>query len=165
AGVRYQEFAALAEPVAVEPASERLAEASGHAHGWIDALEADGAEVVLRYRHPHWGRYAAVTRQPVDAGVMTFVGTLLDRTTLAAVVTDAAGPARAPSPLTERPSTVTVHSLTGARGRVWVAHNWSPQARTVGVTRAVASVVDDATHDAGAAVELGAWDVRVWREA
>ena len=96
---------------------------------------------------------------------MTVVGTLLDRATLSDVVRDAAGPASAVSPLASRPRSVTAHSLTGDRGRVWVVHNWSPEPRTVRMARCVASVIDDAVHDAEAEVALAPWDVRVWREA
>ncbi len=169
AGVRYREFAALAEPVAVETASGASsgepAAASGHAHGWMDALEADGAEVLLRFRHPHYGRWAAVTRRAAGEGAITVVGTLLDRSLLAAVMTDAAGPASIVSPLAARPSTVTAHSLVGGRGRVWVVHNWSGSPCTVRLRRAVASVVDDTAHGEDADVELAPWDVRIWSEA
>ncbi|MDT0143349.1 beta-galactosidase [Microbacterium sp. PRC9] len=159
AGVGYREFAALAAPVDVV----RDGEIVGSAHGWVDGLEPDGAEVVLGYRHELFGRWAAVTRRDVGAGSITVVGSLLDRATLAEVIGDVAG-----SPdgiLAARPSSVTAHSLTGERGRVWVIHNWSPEPRAVVLGRAAASVLDDAVFAAGAEVTLAPWDVRVWREA
>ncbi|MDQ7879174.1 Beta-galactosidase C-terminal domain [Microbacterium sp. QXD-8] len=66
--------------------------------------------------------------------------------------------------LAARPASVTAHSLTGGRGRVWVVHNWSPQTRTVRIAADAASVLDDAVHRAGTEVALAPWDVRVWRE-
>ncbi|MDR7113103.1 beta-galactosidase [Microbacterium trichothecenolyticum] len=159
AGVGYREFAALAAPVDVV----RDGEIVGSAHGWVDGLEPDGAEVVLGYRHELFGRWAAVTRRDVGAGSITVVGSLLDRATLAEVIGDVAG-----SPdgiLAARPSSVTAHSLTGERGRVWVVHNWSSEPRAVVLGRAAASVLDDAVFAAGAEVTLAPWDVRVWREA
>ena len=176
AGVAYREFAALAEPVdvvrggavgesargldGVEPDGVMV----GRASGWIDGLEPEGAEVVLGYRHQLFGRWAAVTRRDVGAGSITVVGTLLDRETLAAVVSDAAGPPSVAGPLRERPSSVTAHSVAGPRGRVWVVHNWSPEPRTVVVARVAASVLDDTVFAAGTELELAPWDVRVWRE-
>lgn len=167
AGVGYREFGALAAPVAVERAgaASGASGALGQARGWVDALEPDGADVLLRYAHPHWGRYAAVTRRDVGEGTITVVGTLLDRALLAEVVRDAAGPASVTSPFAERPAAVTAHSLTGERGRVWVVHNWSPEASIVRLARDAASLVDDARHRAGADVALAPWDVRIWREA
>jgi beta-galactosidase len=173
AGIGYREFAALAEPIEVE----RDGEVVGTAHGWVDGLEPDGADVVLGYRHPLFGRWAAVTRREVGLGTITTVGTLLDRATLAFVMTDAAahGSGRdadrmsanpgAPAILAARPASVTAHSLLGAQGRVWVVHNWSPQGRTIRIAADAASVLDGAVHRAGTEVELAPWDVRVWREA
>lgn len=168
-GVAYREFAALASPVEVV----REGEVVGAAWGWIDGLEPEGADVVLGYRHPLFGRWAAVTRRDVGSGSITVVGTLLDRATLATVVADAAArplgadgavPASVRGPLVDRASTVTAHSLVGERGRVWVVHNWSPEPRTVEVAFGVASILDDQVHDAGAQLTLAPWDVRVWRE-
>ena len=142
----------------------RGGETVGTAHGWVDALEPTGADVVLEYGHELFGRWAAVTHRRVGEGAITVVGTLLDRATLSEVLRDAAGPTSIVSPLASRPGSVTAHSLTGDRGRVWVVHNWSPEPRTVRLARGVASVIDDAVHDADAAVALAPWDVRVWRE-
>lgn len=159
AGVGYREFAALAAPVeVVSPSGEVV----GSAHGWIDGLEAADAETLLGYRHELFGRWAAVTQHAVGGGEITVIGSILDRTTLASVIASVAGPAS--GPLVARPGSVTAHSLSGPQGRVWVVHNWSPEARTVQVGRDVASLIDDARHDVGADIVLGAWDVRVWRE-
>nr|WP_277348830.1 beta-galactosidase trimerization domain-containing protein [Microbacterium sp. CFH 90308] len=165
AGVASREYAALAAPVAVVAPDGPLVGAAGQANGWADALEAGDAEVLLRYDHPLFGRWAAATRSLVGDGTITFVGTLLDRSLLRAVVTDAAGPAATQSPIAERQLQVTAHSLAGPHGRAWVVHNWSPEGRAVTLAKAVASVVDDTTHGAGTVVELAPWDVRIWREA
>lgn len=161
AGVTYQEFAAPPIPVPLE----RDGAVVGEAHGWIDALEPGAATVVLGYRHPHYGRWAAVTRNAVGAGEITVVGTLPDRASLARVIADAAAIEPSSSGLViDRPSSVTVHSLAGARGRIWVLHNWSGEPREIRLARAVASVIVGATHKEGDVVALAAWDVRVWRE-
>lgn len=160
AGVAYREFAAPESPVPIE----RDGAVIGEARGWIDALEVRDATVVVGYRHPHYGRWAAVTRRAVGAGEITVVGTLLDRDSLASVVADTAAGPRSSALIADRPRSVTVHSLSGARGTVWVVHNWSSAPRVIRPTRAVASAIDGSAHDADAPVELGAWDVRVWRE-
>lgn len=159
AGVRYREFAALAAPLEVV----RGGEVVGSAHAWIDGLETTDAEPLLAYRHELFGRWAAATHRSVGSGSITVVGTLLDRQTLADLVSDIAGPVD--RILAARPSSVTAHSLASPRGRVWVVHNWSPTPSTVGLALAAASVIDGTTHEAGSTVELGPWDVRVWREA
>ncbi|WP_460798839.1 beta-galactosidase [Microbacterium sp. GXF0217] len=167
AGVRYQEFAALAAPVAIEAEAAQLGAVSGQAHGWMDALEASTTEgeVLLRYGHPHFGRWAAAVRRAIGDGTITVIGTLLDRGTLKAVIQDvAASASRVASPLVHRPDTVTAHSLMGERARVWVVHNWSSEDRTVRIARDLSSVLDDGAHRIGEDVVLRGWDVRVWRE-
>ncbi|WP_350350096.1 beta-galactosidase [Microbacterium sp. A8/3-1] len=161
AGVAYREFAAPPTPVPIE----RDGAVVGEARGWIDALEPDQADVLLGYRHPHYGRWAAVTRRSVGEGTITVVGTLPDRSSLAGVIAEAAPPPRSSGMFGDRPRSVTAHSLTGVRGRVWVLHNWSGRAQTIRPERAVSSVLDGAAHDAGALVELDPWDVRVWCES
>ena len=62
AGAGYQEYSDLQAPVACEPTSEsdlRLSDGAA-ATAWIDGLEVEGARVLARYRHPHFGRWAAV---------------------------------------------------------------------------------------------------------
>jgi beta-galactosidase len=159
AGVAYREFAAPPEPVPLE----RDGAVVGEARGWIDALEPTEATVVVGYGHPHYGRWAAVTRRAVGAGEITVVGTLPDRATLASVIAGDSGVEA--GLVVDRPRPVTVHSLTGARGRVWVVHNWSGEPREIRLSRGVASVIDGAAHAAGEPIMLAAWDVRVWREA
>ncbi|KJQ53443.1 beta-galactosidase [Microbacterium sp. SA39] len=162
AGVTYQEFAAPPIPVPLE----RDGLVVGAAHGWIDALEPGEATAVVGYRHPHYGRWAAVTRNAVGAGEITIVGTLPDRASLVRVIADAAAvDPSASGVVVDRPSSVTVHSLTGARGRIWVLHNWSGEPREIRLARAVASGINSTAHEAGDVVALAAWDVRVWREA
>ncbi|HBS73410.1 MAG TPA: hypothetical protein DEB55_03370, partial [Microbacterium sp.] len=159
AGVHYQEFSALAEPVSVE-----MDGVEGEALGWMDALISDHAEVIARYRHPHFGRWPAVTRSRVGNGSVTVVGTILDRDTMRRVIAAAAGRSPIDSLLDQTPREVTAHSLTTPHGRVWVVHNWSPEVVAVTPVRAVSSVIDEASLPAGVTVSLHPWDVRVWRD-
>ncbi len=97
-----------------------------------------------RYRHPLFGRWAAVTRREVGLGTITTVGIALDRATLAFVMTDAAahgllGAMRTrclrtwrPPPFCGAPGLGHRALLLGAQGRVWVVHNWSPRAARSG---------------------------------
>ncbi len=160
AGVAYREFAAPPQPVPLE----RDGAVVGEGRGWIDALEPGEAEVLLGYRHPLYGRWAAVTRRAVGEGEITVVGTLPDRDSAARVIADVSGPPRSLALLGDRPRGVTVHSLIGPRGRVWVVHNWSPNLTEIELASSVASVVDEAVLEKGSVVGLAAWDVRVWRE-
>ncbi len=163
-GLRYAEFASLAGPVAVVDGSSVVDELSGVATGWVDGYEAESADVLARYDHPYFGRFAAVTRHAVADGVAYAVGTVPDRALAAAIIAAACPEPVVPSPLAERPAPVTVHSLSGPRGRLWVLHNWSPQPCTLRPARAVIDVLGAGTPLLGSRVEVPAWGVALWGE-
>ena len=73
AGTWYDEVASLPSPVPVEGPLD------GSATGFAEGLDASGAEVLARYRHPHLGRWAAVTTRAAGAGRITVVGTVPDQ--------------------------------------------------------------------------------------
>lgn len=160
AGVRYQEFAAVPGRVEVDLGGARYG-----ASGWIDQLEPVGAEVVATYRHPHYGRWAAATRRDVGAGSITVVGTVPDRAFLGRLLSEVAGAPAPALPVAHRPASVTAHSLAGPLGRVWVVHNWSPDAVEVEAARPLDDVVAGGRIAAGETSELGPWGVVVWAEA
>lgn len=158
-GLRYREFAAPARDVPISTSG-----GAGAARGWIDCYEPEGADVLAGYAHPHFGQWAAATRNVFGAGVAYGVGTLADRTTMRRILQEVLPhPSRA-LPITIRPESLTVHSLRSPRGRVWVLHNWSPDEVAVTATRAFAAVADGGVVDADSAVILGPWCVAVWAE-
>jgi beta-galactosidase len=165
AGVSYQEFANLDTPVPVWSDGTAFSTA-GRATRWADGLRAEGADVVATYDHPHHGRFAAITTAQAGAGRVTVVGTVPDRT-LARDLLDWLVPADGDPWRGLRAGAVTVTSATtGAGARLRVVHNWSWEPTSCTVPVAVRDALgDDALAlDAGEALALGPWDVRVLLE-
>ncbi|MNC29611.1 Beta-galactosidase bgaB [compost metagenome] len=46
---------------------------------WMELITPTTAEVLLRYDHPHWGEYAAVTRNRYGQGSATYIGCMTSR--------------------------------------------------------------------------------------
>ncbi|SDM64488.1 beta-galactosidase [Paenibacillus jilunlii] len=46
---------------------------------WMELITPTTAEVLLRYDHPHWGEYAAVTRNRYGQGSATYIGCMTGR--------------------------------------------------------------------------------------
>ena len=92
AGVRYQEFSNLGDPVPVIAESDgiSLSDAAA-ATDWVDGLISDGAKVILGYDHPHFGQFPAVVTTDHGRGRITTVGTL-PNPALAADLDPMAGP-------------------------------------------------------------------------
>jgi beta-galactosidase len=158
-GASYAEFASLRDDVPIDGFG------GGVAQGWIDSYEPDVADVLARYAHPHYGAWAVVTRNAFGAGTAFAVGTLPDRRLMARIVAEASS-TRVASPVRDRPASVTAHSLSGPSGRVWVIHNWSPDAVEVTTAKDVVDVLaGEAPLPAGSAQLLAPWGVAVWGEA
>ncbi|MBL0885210.1 beta-galactosidase [Myceligenerans indicum] len=162
AGVSYEEYSNLEDPVPVT-GSPRLPAADG-ASGryWVEGLRpADGTTTLAGYDHPRFGDFAAVTTHAHGAGQVTTVGCVPDRELARAVIHFAAGPAGAD---TDKPSElpVTISSGTVPDGRrLRFLFNWSWEATT---TTLPDDVVEPATRDhfpAGKELTLEPWGCRV----
>jgi beta-galactosidase len=163
-GASYQEYANLVAPLPVRAAggSTLAVPAGAAAEAWADGLELEGAEPLVGYDHPHFGRFPAVCTNAYGAGRVTYVGTLpsagLGRA-LARWIADTAGLA---PPWPGLPEAVRV---TGARtragGRLWFAGNWSWRPATITVPIAVRDLHDGTEIPAGGQVSLGGWDVHL----
>ena len=160
AGVRFQEFSNLREPVPVHATGDGLrVSPDSHATRWVDLLESDGAEVLLGYDHPHFGRHPAVTTAVHGDGRITTVGTVPDpglaRDLAAWLVPD-------PHPEWGAvPPPVTVSTATTRDGRrLHVVHNWGWEPQQVAAP-AGARDAREPGRDLGAGLALGPWDVQV----
>jgi beta-galactosidase len=135
----------------------------GAATGFAEGLVASGAQVLASYRHPHLGRWAAVTTKAAGAGRITVVGTVPDQDLAAGLVRWLAP--RGVDGWTTGDS-VTVSTCTGTAGtRLHVLHNWSWEEATASPSSTLTDVLSGGSHTPGAPVTLGPWDVRLFRDA
>jgi beta-galactosidase len=161
AGVWYDEFSNLAEPIPVagEPDTLHLP-ADAAATRWIDGLQPEGAVVLATYQHPHFGRWPAVTTHVHGRGRITHVGTVPNQSFARALLRWAA--TGQTIPWTDLPGTVTCTSATTADGRrVRFLHNWSWDRAAVTLPADCRDALTGKPLPAGHEIELTAWDVRV----
>jgi beta-galactosidase len=126
---------------------------------WIDGLINDGAELIIGYDHPHFGRFPTMVSNEHGEGRITTVGTV-PNPALAADLLRWLIPIQ--DPLVEAlPESVTVHSATNADGeRIHVVHNWSWTPAEVTVSRNVMDILADSDGPIRD-LQLGSWDVRI----
>jgi beta-galactosidase len=163
AGVHYQEFSNLSEPVPVvaETDAVTLSEQAA-ATDWADGLISDHAKTVVGYHHPHFGRFPAVVTSEHGRGRITTVGTV-PNPALAADLIRWLRPRRG-SAWGTLPESVTVHSATNADGeRIHVLHNWSWDPVRLQLPTEMTNVLAD-EEGRLTELELGPWDVRVLAE-
>ncbi len=164
-GASYQEYANLAVPLGLTATDGLALPAQARATAWADGLEVEGASALASYDHPHFGRFAAVTTHRFGLGRVTYLGTLPNRELGRAVAELVLGQAGVRPPWTDLPASVRV---TGARAtggqRLWFVSNWSWDPVAVPVPADGAALLSGRGVRAGAALELGAWDVDIVTE-
>ncbi|MBA3529624.1 MAG: beta-galactosidase [Propionibacteriaceae bacterium] len=160
AGVRYQEFSNLNDPLPVHSTSDDLTISEGSAATrWVDCLISDGAKVLAEYHHPHFGRFPAVATTEHGQGRITTVGTVPNHGLAADLMRWLVPDARAR--WGALPGSVTVSSATSSDGRrLHVVHNWSWQPTRL-VTPTEMRDLLAPQSDAVSGLDLGPWDVRV----
>ncbi|NGO15325.1 beta-galactosidase [Streptomyces sp. HC44] len=163
AGVTYDEFSNLAGELPVRAAEGsplELPEDATATH-WADGLTVVDAEILAAYDHPHFGRWPALTTRRHGTGRITYVGTVPGRG-LARALAEWLAPS-AVSGWHDLPETVTATTGTSPEGhRVHVLHNWCWEPARVVAPVELSDVVNGSSTPAGTALELGAWDVRVF---
>ncbi|MET0297358.1 MAG: beta-galactosidase [Microbacterium sp.] len=157
AGVSYEEFSNLQHDVAVEG---DITTTDAAATRWADGLLPGDADVLVRYRHPRFSDFAAVTTNAHGEGRITVVGTVPSRALAADVFRWAA-----PEPLAAAFATVTSPAVTissGALpggGRAWFVFNWGWDEQAITLARPASDPVSGGSHTAGSQISLGAWSV------
>jgi beta-galactosidase len=163
AGVRYDEFSNLVQEVPVRPSSGGpldLPESATATH-WADGLTVTDADVLVTYDHPHFGRWPAVTTRCHGAGRVTTVGTVPGRELAQALAAWTAPDSR--SAWRDLPASVTATTGTSPDGRrVHIVHNWNWEPVSVPAPVDLSDTLTGTSHLAGTALDLGAWDVRVF---
>ncbi|KPH98760.1 Beta-galactosidase [Actinobacteria bacterium OK074] len=163
AGVSYDEFSNLVREVPVRAPSGGQLDLPGSATAthWADGLTVTDADVLVTYDHPHFGRWPAVTTRRHGAGRVTTVGTVPGRD-LARALAAWMAPG-SPGTWRDLPASVTATTGTSPDGRrVHIVHNWSWEPAGVPAPVDLSDVLTGTSQPAGAALELGAWDVRVF---
>jgi beta-galactosidase len=165
AGAWYDEFANLDAPVPVttDAAAGFPLRPGAAATDWVDGLSVTDADTLVGYEHPHLGRWPAVTTRANGSGRVTIVGTVPNQE-LARSLAEWLAPAPVAG-WADLPDSVTVTSSTAVDGsRISFVHNWSWTPQTVTTPTQLSDLVSGSAHGTGAAIELGAWDARVFSD-
>jgi beta-galactosidase len=164
AGVRYQEFSNLSDPLTVVAESDGFdLSPAAQAIDWSDGLISQGSKVILAYDHPHFGQFPAVVSTEHGQGRITTVGTL-PNPALAADLVRWLAPRAQDQTWDGLPASVTVYSATNSAGeRIHVVHNWSWAPVRLRLPHEMTDVLAEGANPMRD-LELGPWDVRVLAE-
>jgi beta-galactosidase len=161
AGVSYEEFSNLREPVLVRSTGELTLSDGAAGTLWADGLLPSDADTLARYEHPRFGEFAAVTTRTHGEGRITVVGTVPSAQFAADIVRWAAPATHADAIAADRALPVTVSSGTLPDGRkVWFVFNWSAEPQTFTPSADLSDAVTAEQLTAGSEISLPAWSTR-----
>lgn len=161
AGVSYDEFTNLTVPVPV------TGDLAGAAESLVEYLQPHEAQPIAYYQHPHLGRWPAATTTRHGRGRVSYLGCVPDLELAASLgrwLGEQAGLTHPWAIALE--DGLQVHGATNRAGeRLWFVHNFSGLPRAAAAPFDLADLLGGQAVPAGEPVELGPWDVRVFREA
>jgi len=165
AGFSYQEFSNLAYTVPLKPDRYGLG-AKSQASTWAEFLMPEGAETLLTYDHPFFGRFPALTRNHFGKGTLTYEGTVLTPELQQAVVREVLQLAGLNSPDLQLPSAVQVrHGENRNNHQVHFYLNYSASAQEIVYPYAAGRErLKEKPLPQGAKLELEPWGVAIVEE-
>lgn len=163
AGLRYQEYANLLEPVAVHStSSEFVASSDAAVIEWIDCIIPEGATALASFDHPHYKNWPALVTHASGAGRVSMLGGVpnaaLSRDLMNWLVSDR----KLERWTADTPAQVSVSSSINSEGqRLVFIYNWGWEEVDYVLPGAVTDALSSEKVQAGSAITLGSWDVRV----
>jgi beta-galactosidase len=164
AGVSYQEFSGLKEPLRLKSDPFGVG-AENRASVWADMLLVETAKPLAFYDHPFFGRYPALTRNAFGMGQVTYQGTVLTDLLQRKVVADvlkAAGIV----PEAGLPEKVRARQAVARDGKTLRFYlNFSSEPQSFAYARGAGTeLLSQKPVAAGQRLTLAPWDLAVIRE-
>ncbi|MGE5646611.1 MAG: beta-galactosidase [Acidobacteriota bacterium] len=165
AGVSYQEFSSLKEPVALRGDPFRLGD-KNRVSVWAEMLMPETAKALAYYDHPFFGKYPAITRNQYGKGTLTYEGTFLSDELQQRVLLDELEAAGLSGPDQELPAPVRVkHGTLASGARAHFYLNYSAEPQTFAYAYGAGSdVLTGRAAARGAILTIGPWDVAIIEE-
>ncbi|HSD67066.1 MAG TPA: beta-galactosidase trimerization domain-containing protein, partial [Vicinamibacteria bacterium] len=164
AGISYQEFSGLKEPLPLRGDPFR-AGPENRVSVWADMVLAETAKPLAFYDHPFFGRYPALTRNAFGKGTVTYQGTVLSAALQERVVADVLRTAGI-VPEAGLPARVRSRQAVGRDGRAlrfYLNFSGEPQALAY-AHGAGTELLSQKAVAAGERLTLAPWDLAVVRE-
>ncbi len=186
AGLSYQEFSNLEQPLALKPASPDAAplfvpasapEAAGGAFAssivkqpntanyWAEFLLPEHAQPLALYDHPFFGRWPAITENTFGKGTLLYEGTWLSDDLQRAMLLRALDTSAIPHPASTLPASVRAKSGTNGKGRpLHYLLNFSSAPATFPSPFTGTDLLTGRSITTGAQLTLAPWDLAIVAE-
>lgn len=127
---------------------------------WMELLVPTTAEVLASYKHPHWGEYAAVTRNQFGKGTATYIGCFASKEATKKILIDTLEFAGISIPKVSYP--IIVKKTKNEQGDNVVFYlNYSDEIQTLENEEQARDLFSNQVIASGAEVQIEPWDVKV----
>lgn len=153
-GVRYNQF--------TEPGKAKV---EGRlAKYWADLLYTESAQVIARYEHPYWNKYAAVTEHEYGKGKAYYIGTFVEKDVIKDIYKRAFQDAGLEMCPVQFPVTVK-NGVNGLRKKVHYWFHFSGERKSVNCPyEKVIDLLSGKWYGKGDVLEFKDWDLMVLEE-
>ena len=126
-GFSYQQFTNF-EKIALKDNPFEVKEVDNYVSLWGELLIPESADVLATYDHPHWGKYAAITRNEFGQGRVTYLGSLASNEIIEKIIDDLIVEAKIQSSSQKYSFPIIVRSgINQYNKKVHYILNYSPQ--------------------------------------
>lgn len=168
-GIHYHHFTYAEDTgLAIESPALSGAEANcGYpAIGFMECLEPDSAQILLRYRHDNWGQYAAAVKNQYGKGTCYYLGCMFEKALLKDILREAAAEKGIQPELGQAGFPLIVRSGKNQFGRkLHYLLNYSSETQRVSCpVGSWTELFSGQKLQGNDMIELGKWDVRILEE-
>lgn len=127
---------------------------------WMELLVPTTAEVLASYKHPHWGEYAAVTRNQFGKGTATYIGCFASKEATKKILVETLALAGISIPKVSYP--IIIKKTKNEQGDNVVFYlNYSDEIQTFENKEQARDLFSNQVIASGAEVQIEPWDVKV----
>jgi beta-galactosidase len=165
AGVSYQEFSNLSEPLSLKDDPYKVGE-NNKVSAWTDMLVLEGATVVANYDHPFFGKFPAITRNRYGKGTLTYEAGVLSKELQEKVLFEVLELAGLTGVDQQLPAKVRVKKGSANDGKMMRYYlNYSGETQTFAYPYATGTnLLGNKSIEKGQEVTLAPWDLVIIKE-
>lgn len=163
AGVRYEEFSNILDPVKVVGSPSLVLSDDAAAESWIDGLIPQGAEVIASYQHLRFSDFPAATTRSSGKGRITVIGCVPNVQLASSVISWATPTFTAANLATKTHPSIYIASGAVSEGRrAWFAFNWGWQSQELTLATEALDPITGESLKLGSKVSLAGWSARLF---
>ncbi|WP_100404706.1 beta-galactosidase [Bacillus solitudinis] len=135
-------------------------------HTWMELLSPTTAEVLAYYDHPHWGEYAAITKNYYGKGTATYIGCIPSRAVISKVLEQAVKEANlwGDDQINQFP-VISKHGTNEQGKKVHFYFNYSDESQSMHYSHSNGEeLTSHSTIETGAELTLPPWGVHIIEE-